>query len=184
MQTIKLYQAANNRPRLTSALYSTSVGKKDKHYPWLQPGYYFWENDIEDARVWGRIRYHDNYSIYTCSYKMDDQYCLDLVSNYRHKYFFKEVRDRLIEKSNGKDVSIEKIIKWILDNADKDALFKCVRLESKTFNPNQFKVPTPNGDSIEFNKSTVQVCFYDFPNELIEEPFQFIEEYPNTAVFG
>lgn len=183
MQNIVIYQAANNTSNLEAPLYSDGEGKKDEHYPWLLPGYYFWEHNIEDAKVWGRKRYNDDYSIYSCSYNMDDQYCLDLVSNYRHRDFFFKVRERLIKKGKGGNVRIEMIIKWILDNQTEDTYFKCARLESKTFSPMRIEVPTPN-DKVIFHNSTVQVCFYEFPNDLIVSPFKLEEKHPKSPVFG
>ncbi len=185
MQNIRIYQAANNSTVLKRPLYSHERDENDQHYPWLQPGYYFWEHHIEDAMAWGQIRYDGNYSIYSCSYNMDDQTCLDLVSNYRHREFFFHVRERLIKKNKG-DVSIEKIIKWLLDNQKESTRFDCVRLLSKTFygNRKEIQVPTPNGQTIKFCQTTVQVCFYEFPNELITEDFIFVESYSKESIYG
>lgn len=183
MQNIKIYQAASNDSVLKKPLYSHERKGDDMTYPWLQPGFYFWEHYIEDARTWGMKRYNGDYSIYSCSYNMDDQKCLDLVSNYQHRDFFLRVREKLVKNNKG-DVSIEKIIKWLRDNQTEATKFDCVRLQSQTFNPTKIDIPTPNGKTIRFYQTTVQVCFYEYPNSLILEEFNLVECHPKSPIYG
>lgn len=179
MQIIKIYQTADNSKVLDFPIKSPSRKETDPDFPWLQPGYYFWEHYIEDAEQWGRIRYNNEYSIYSASYKMDDDFCLDLVSNYRHKDLFFNIRKKIHKEE---EVTIEKIIKWILDN--NPGIFKCVRLQSKPFHSGKIEIPTPNQNKVIFYPTTVQVCFYEFPNGLITEPFKLEKKGPKPPVFG
>lgn len=180
MQNIRIYQTADNTSTLKSPLYSHVREDTDPDFPWMQPGFYFWEHYPEDAEEWGRIRRYDGFTIYSSSYNMDDQFCLDLVSNYRHKDLFFKARDRLMKNNRG-SVTIEKIIKLILDNKP---IFKCVRLQSKAFHFDKIEVPTPNNHTVVFFPTTVQVCFYEFPNSLITENFKIHKRYEGHPVFG
>lgn len=178
MQEIKIYQTTDNSSVCSSPILSPSRKETDPDYPWLQPGYYFWEHYIEDARKWGEVRYNNDYSIYSSSYDMDDTKGLDLVSNYRHKDLFFKGRDRLIRQGE-KNVTIEKIVKHYIDlmkSENRKIIF--TRLASKPFNRalKYNEVKTPNDHVVVFYPTTVQVCFYDFPNILQKEKFKHVEK--------
>ena len=181
MQKIKIYQAANNKSKLETPIKSPDRKPSDPNYPWLLPGYYFWEYYIQDAEEWGRVRYKNDYSVYSCEYELNDEHCLDLVSNYKHKEFLIRIKEKL-ESKGEKNVTVEKLVKYLTDNRS-DII--CTRIESSPMSQREREcIPTPNNHYITFNPKSVQVCFYQFPNELITEDFKLEKTVNRPPILG
>ncbi|WP_315101003.1 hypothetical protein [Capnocytophaga sputigena] len=54
----------------------------------LGSGYYLWEDDIEQAKYWGKERYNNQYYIVAFQCEIDEDFLLDLNSREGQKEFF------------------------------------------------------------------------------------------------
>lgn len=71
---------------------------KDNHiqkkYLFLGEGYYFWEDDIEQAHKWGKTHYRDCYFIVEFDCEFDETYLLDLNDRSGQKYLL-DIKQKL-----------------------------------------------------------------------------------------
>jgi hypothetical protein len=58
-----------------------SVKNNDGNFPFLGEGYYFWDNNVERAHIWGKQHYHKKYYILQCEIELKGDSFLDLVGN-------------------------------------------------------------------------------------------------------
>jgi hypothetical protein len=56
--------------------------------PFLGSGYYFWDDNLEMARKWGRIHYENNYFVIEADCRIPSELVLDLVGNRTDLRFF------------------------------------------------------------------------------------------------
>ena len=54
-------------------------------FQFLGSGYYFWDNNIELAKVWGKGHYNDNYYVVEIDFELTSDNCFDLVGNRYHQ---------------------------------------------------------------------------------------------------
>lgn len=88
------------------------IGKREN--PWLSIGYYFWDDDIDQAHKWGRDGYQGKYVI--CSANIALQNVLDLHNRRSHqKYFIKllEIAQKHFDKKQIYDVPLGKAIQFL-----------------------------------------------------------------------
>ena len=64
-------------------------------HQFLGSGYYFWENNIEMAMVWGRVRYDDIYFILEVQFDVTEENCFDLVGNRNHQLYLVDCLEKL-----------------------------------------------------------------------------------------
>ncbi|MFV0313019.1 MAG: hypothetical protein ACK5KN_15405 [Dysgonomonas sp.] len=66
-----------------------------KKYQFLGSGYYFWDDNIELAKVWGYSHCKNDYFVVEIDIELTEDTCLDLVGNRRHMMFFAAVMEKL-----------------------------------------------------------------------------------------
>lgn len=74
----------------------------------LGSGYYFWEDDIKQARYWGKVHYNNQYYIVAFECEIDEDFLLDLNSREGQKEFF-ELCNLYIQKAKRIKRNINKI---------------------------------------------------------------------------
>lgn len=67
----------------------------------LGQGYYYWDNHIEMAKIWGKIHCNNNFFILSCEINISQEKCLDLVGNRSHQIYISETMEKL--KKRGYD---------------------------------------------------------------------------------
>jgi len=121
------YHVLKNAPFLSE--YYPSKGKK----PYLGEGYYFWEYNLDYAKVWGKQHYSNRY--FVCEYNVDiDQdkegYFLDLVGNRKHLVGFVNLLSEfnLIHEDGTKGIDLCYIINYLRKNFDEEVFpYKVIR---------------------------------------------------------
>lgn len=68
-------------------------------HQFVGPGFYFWENNIEMANVWGKLRYNDQYYILEVLFELTEENCFDLVGNRNHQLYMVDCLKQLFIKS-------------------------------------------------------------------------------------
>lgn len=61
----------------------------------LGQGYYYWDNHIEMAKIWGRTHYRNSFYILSCQIDISHKKCFDLVGNRSHQIYLTETMNRL-----------------------------------------------------------------------------------------
>ncbi len=92
----------------------------------LGQGYYFWDNNIEMAMLWGKHHYNNDYFIIESKISITEKNCFDLVGNREHMILLTELITWL--KSRGHDKSnweISKCIEFLKQTGM--FKFKCIR---------------------------------------------------------
>lgn len=56
--------------------------------PFLGSGYYFWDNNLGQAKAWGKINYSNKYFIVQSELEFTSNQMLDLVGNRSHMIYF------------------------------------------------------------------------------------------------
>ena len=179
MMIINIYQAvAKTKYILSKPIFSPKRIDFDPNAPWLGAGYYFWEHKVENAIKWGNTRYCGNYSIYGSAYLLDNDKCLDFAGSHDDIEQLKTVYNHLISMGiPQQEVTIDKIVGFILDMLKWQGIkLVCTRLKTKPFLNEKTTVRTPNNYYLSFPVETIQVCFYDFPNELILKNYTLLSE--------
>lgn len=94
----------------------------EKHAPFLSegnaaflgPGYYFWENDLDLAHWWGKLRYGDDYMICEAIIECDNETYLDLAGNKDDMRMVLQLRERFEPEIKRKfsidEVSLNRLI--------------------------------------------------------------------------
>lgn len=54
------------------------------HKPFLGTGHYFWDDNIETAKWWGKLHYKDDYYVIEIALNLTSEYFFDLVGNRQH----------------------------------------------------------------------------------------------------
>lgn len=66
------------------------VGQKGKSFPFLGAGFYFWDNDLPQAKWWGQKQYPYNFVVLEAHLELTTTTCYDLVGNRNHMIDFQE----------------------------------------------------------------------------------------------
>ena len=93
---------------------------KDK-YQFLGTGYYFWDNNLELAKVWGKNHYFNQYVVVEVDFELTEANCYDLVGNRNHQIdIIKKMKDlrRSLSNSKSENWSISNYITF-MRNASK-----------------------------------------------------------------
>lgn len=94
-----------------------------KKYQFLGEGYYFWEDDVEQAHKWGKTHYKNCYFIVEFDCEIDEVYLLDLTSREGQKmisFYQKEIKERLSKIPNNKksyqNWTLSQLIKFLFSS--------------------------------------------------------------------
>ncbi len=80
-------------------IYSKITGSgENTHFPFLGEGYYFWDNNIERAKRWGKQRYNGHYGINEYPLVLEGEYFLDLAGSRQDLYDFFAIVQKIWDK--------------------------------------------------------------------------------------
>jgi len=122
---------------------------KENKKPFLGEGYYFWEYNLDFAKIWGKKHYQNYFYVLECivDISCDDSFYLDLVGNRKHLVGFVELlwEFKLIHEEGTKGIDLCYIIDYLRNRCPEEAFpFKIIRAVD---NKNQEKA----GIKISFN---------------------------------
>ena len=118
---------------LTNAPFFSEYNHKEDKKPFLGAGFYFWEYNLDYAKVWGNMHYNNNF--YVCEADIDidhtlDGFYLDLAGNRKHLVGFVELlrEFNLIHKEGTKGIDLCYIIDYLRHKLPEDVFpFKVLR---------------------------------------------------------
>lgn len=73
---------------LKNAPFEAKESQRINKEQFLGSGYYLWEDDIKQAKYWGKKHYNNQYYIVAFECEIDEDFLLDLNSREGHKEFF------------------------------------------------------------------------------------------------
>jgi len=82
---------------------------KEGKMQFLGTGYYFWDNNLELAKVWGKHHYNGKYAVIEVDFDLKSDSCYDLVGNRSHQIDLAERLNKLSVNSGS-----NKTKKWTL----------------------------------------------------------------------
>lgn len=95
---------------------------EQEKFQFLGSGYYFWDNNIELAKVWGRGHCNNDYYIVEVDFDLTSDNCFDLVGNRYHQihlinylHVFKEITGE-----DKKDWTINQCIQFLRELNEED----------------------------------------------------------------
>ena len=134
--------------------------KPEKHkLQFLGEGYYFWDNNIEMAHIWGKQHCKNNYCIIELDLEITEKTCLDLVGNRKHQIFLVEMLNKLKEKGFDRK-------KWNISNCIE--YLKSLRKHNKNI----------------FPYNTIRALDYISPDELKQVRIDFVNNVKHYTVLN
>ena len=150
----------------------------DNDDEWLGKGYYFWDNNIDDAHWWGNIHYSGSYIITKSAYDYHSTEYLDLVSLREHKEYIQKacfyLEKRAKKLGREEKITIGKVIE-ILKKSDRNFKFKAIRACPVPIKSKRISFDT-DGQCLMFPNAKYQICVID-KVFLIEEPYCIFQKY-------
>ena len=153
--------------------------KKEKHQ-FLGTGYYFWDDNIEMARIWGEDHCKGSYVIIETELDINENICFDLVGNRKHLRFLRNFIERL--KHYGIDIEewgISQVLEFLKDkkiNPDFD--FQSIRAIDYTlptdYNLEKYPFVT-NTDHYTILNPKIIICVIN--KNLLSLPYKKIIEH-------
>jgi len=101
--------------------------------PFLGEGYYFWEYNLEYAKIWGDLHYDRQYYVFESDVEIDhnvDGFYLDLAGNRKHLVGFVDLlrEFELIHPEGTKGVDLCYVIKYLREACPEEVFpFKVIR---------------------------------------------------------
>ena len=93
---------------------STHVDDKANQHKFLGTGYYFWDNNIKRAHIYGQSTYRRRYYIFESKLDLDENQFLDLAGNRIDMIHFQEIMEKLREAISGtKDWTLAHFIEFL-----------------------------------------------------------------------
>ncbi len=113
-----------NSAPIAKAIYDRYSSKN----PFLGSGYYFWDNNLLMARLWGKKHYNNKYYIFQADINKADDILLDIVGNREHIQWFVKLMAIFADYNEGdKHWEIGKFIEFLKsfarDNDDYKDIF-------------------------------------------------------------
>ncbi|MEN5055730.1 hypothetical protein [Sphingobacterium kitahiroshimense] len=161
----------------------------DRDDAWLSPGYYFWEESIKAAHYWGTNRLKSDYIICKAECLINDDNCLDLVGNVKHRDGFSDLFNEL--KNNGyvtEDTTVGHVIDFLRKSGNFS--FASSRIDSTDAfkyyieDPDQTKVLMFDQKltHVKLNLNlVVQICIFDLEGVLFSS-FQLVHDSTDVDV--
>ena len=104
---------------------------KENVMPYLGEGYYFWDYNLEYAKVWGESHYSNKFLIFECEVSIngDDETYLDLVGNRKHLLGFVSLlmEFNFIHEEGTKGIDLCYIIEYLRKSIPEAFPFKIIR---------------------------------------------------------
>lgn len=118
---------------LENAPFYSEYNVKQNKKPFIGAGYYFWEYNLDYAKVWSKNHYNNSYFIVESEIIInhdDDSYYLDLAGNREHLVGFVELLKEfdLIDDKGVSGIDLCYIISYLRDEFPEEAFpFKVIR---------------------------------------------------------
>lgn len=135
------------------SVYMPDEGKK----PYLGRGYYFWDFNIDYAKIWGEKHYANSFFVCESEIEIDHQkegFFLDLAGNRKHLVYFVELlaEFNLIHEEGTKGIDLCYIIEYLRKYIPESFKFEVIRAVDYRNNDLQ-------GIKISFNDKTKSYTF-------------------------
>ena len=106
-------EVIKNAPFLAEHTPNEKDPKKQK-LQFLGQGYYFWDNNFEMARIWGKSDCNNHFFIIECEIEISETKCFDLVGNRNHQIFLIDMLKKMKNKGYNRDHwEISKCIEYL-----------------------------------------------------------------------
>lgn len=164
-----------------NAPFLAKVSDKNNVDQFLGAGYYFWDDHIEMAHIWGEEHYHGKYTIVESSVYIGIDSCFDLVGCRKHMNYLIELERNLLS------MNIKKKSQWqigelidFITSLEEPKLFpyKCIRavdhLAPQTLEQNKKKFVN-NNKHFTILSPKIALCVLD--KSVLLRPISII--YPN-----
>jgi hypothetical protein len=119
MQTIGHHTCLNKGGRkfvYENAPFLSEFYEKDADRPYLGQGYYFWDNNLEMAKEWGRSHCHNDYCILVADLIFKDDELFDLVGNREHCMKLISLQKKFNDYDHNRDTwELAKFIEFLKD---------------------------------------------------------------------
>lgn len=118
---------------LENAPFFSEYNVKEDMKPFLGAGFYFWEYNLDYAKVWGRNHYNNSFFIVESEITIndeDDSFYLDLAGNREHLVGFVELLKEfdLIDDKGTKGIDLCYIVSYLRDKFPEEVFpFKVIR---------------------------------------------------------
>jgi hypothetical protein len=110
---------------LDKSPFPSKEDKKKGYFPFLSEGFYFWDNNISLAHVWGKAHYQDNYYILEAELELTSDVLFDLVGNRSHMILFMELHKIFENEYNSGDRwPMGKFIEFLRDLNNESETYK------------------------------------------------------------
>ncbi len=160
----KIYQTVEDR---SNADFLESYGpiKCVRKDAWLGEGYYFWEEFVENAHLWGRIIHKNKYIV--CIGNCNDEHIYDLtVSNIDNLKEFKQYYDIVRNIDPKKEYTVSQILEHMRSHVKTFDYFavRADGVDSFTFNPllKENRVKFHQAKKAYLNLTPqIQICIYN-----------------------
>jgi len=130
-------------------------------YQFLGSGYYFWDNNLELAKSWGKSRCNNDYYVVEIDFELTSENCFDLVGNRNHQIYLLKMLD-ILKKETGHD----KNKTWTLN--------QCVEFLRKLNRENDNVFPYKLIRAIDLHNHTVKA----------QRSIKFIENKENYTIIN
>lgn len=131
---------------------------EDKHQ-FLGTGYYFWDDNIEMARIWGKKHCNNSYVIIETEIDINQDKCFDLVGNRKHMKALLSIVNHLKLYGYHKE-------KWVIS--------QCIEfLKDKELN-----------ELFEFNYECVRAIDYVKPREYNPQKYLFVKNTDHYTILN
>lgn len=129
--------------------------------PFVGEGYYFWDDNIERAHLWGRQRCHGKYKIMRCPLMLQGETFLDLVGSREDIRNFSLILEKLKEHCG--DLTISKAILRLqmMSRSNPEIFpFKIIRVMDVSKNKGYIKFAIDKKSQMLLNPE-IFICFFE-----------------------
>lgn len=116
---------------LKNAPFLATDDVRKKKYQFLGEGYYFWDDNIEMANIWGKFHINNDYFIVEMDLEFSSNDCFDIVGNRQHqKLIFKtfdELKKRGYNKKHWQLSNIINLLKKLNKKNENTFPYKMIR---------------------------------------------------------
>jgi len=142
--------------------------------PFLGEGYYYWDNNIDQAHHWGLTHYANKYAIIESELSLTSETIFDLVGNRSHQLLFIELANEFSDYNNGKKWEIGRLIDFlriISKEKDFENIFPFLGVRAIDFSRSsekQFEFFFVNGSKYHTNlKPCFVICLFELSNVIL-----------------
>lgn len=116
---------------LENAPFLAKNNAQNRKFQFLGEGYYLWENDIEQAKYWGKVHYDNSFFIVEFEYDIEDKLLLDLNAREGQRTLYKIIDT--IQKEVGlnlKNWPLSKLLSFIY-RSNINFIYKSIKVKDE-----------------------------------------------------